>query len=134
MKQLNLIIMHGPPASGKSTYAKQWQQEDPNNRVIVCREDLCNMLGVHPATVSAMVNGMELACINTALIAGKDVIIDSTRKLDWEFLLDDTIYLNDEVNIEYKEFGADLTVDELIERDRTRGSKTGEEVIKKWKR
>ena len=137
MKQLELICLHGPVASGKSTYARQWQQEDPNNRVIVCREDICNMLGIHPGGASAMVDNIERFCVEQSLISGKNVIVDSTRKLNWEFIIDMSScddLIETSVKFTYKEFGKDLTVDELIERDRARGSKTGEEVIKKWKR
>lgn len=139
MKQLELIVCHGKPASGKSTYARQWQQEDPDNRVIVCREDICNMLGVHPGGKNLLVDTIEKQIVHISLAHEKNVIIDSTRKLEWEFMIDDCIEseFTDRdlhINFTYKEFGAKLTIEELVERDRARGSKTGEEVIRKWKK
>jgi len=140
MKQLDLIILHGPPASGKSTYAKEWQQEDLNNRVIVCREDICNMLGVHPGGKNEFVDDLEKTIVEQCLMYNKNVIIDSTRKLYWEGNLGSQEFdlwhweQNVKINFIYKEFGADLSVEELIERDRARGSKTGEDVIKNWRR
>ncbi len=136
MKQLELLCIWGRPGAGKSTYARQWQQEDPNNRVIVCREDICNMLGVHPGGKSAMVDEMEKFCVEQAIISEYSVIVDSTRKLDWEFIIDMSSCDDlgeKQIKFTYKEFGADLTVEELIERDRARGSKTGESVIRNWK-
>lgn len=134
MKQLSLICLHGRPGVGKSTYAKQWQQEDTHNRVIVCREDICNMLGVHPACNNTFINMIEYHAIVESLNAEKNVIVDSTRKLDVEFLFE--VFGGLEVDmpkISFKEIGANLTVDELVERDRARGSKTGESVIRNWK-
>lgn len=138
MKQLNLICLHGLPGSGKSTYARQWQQEDPANRVIVCREDICNMLGVHPGGFNAMVDIIEKQIVHISLTYEKNVIVDSTRKLEWEFMIDDyieSVFTDEDIEIkfEYKEIGKELTVDELVERDRARGSKTGESVIRNWK-
>ncbi len=136
MKQLELICLHGPPASGKSTYARQWQQEDPNNRAIVCREDICNMLGVHPGSRNAMVDEIERFCVEQSLCKGLNVVVDSTRKLDWEFIIDMSScddLSETSINFIYKEIGANLSVDELVARDKTRGSKTGESVIRNWK-
>ena len=39
-----LILTRGIPASGKSTWAKAWVQEDPQRRVRVNRDDLRRML------------------------------------------------------------------------------------------
>lgn len=98
------------------------------------------MLGVHPGGKNFFVDEIEKKIVNIALQHNKHVIVDSTRKLEWELLLDTEDYFDTEtyenvhVNTNYREFGANLTIEELIERDRARGSKTGEEVIRKWKK
>ena len=131
MIKIKLIVLHGPPASGKSTWARKYVQENPNT-VIVCREEICNMLGVSPGGPNELVDRIEATIVNLCLQSNKSVIVDSTRKLEWEFLLSD--YLFDEpYDIQYIEFGKDLSTEELVTRDKQRGSKTGEEVIRKWK-
>ena len=40
-----LIICRGLPASGKSTWAKQWVLEDPEHRVRINQDDIRLMLG-----------------------------------------------------------------------------------------
>lgn len=40
-----IIICRGIPASGKSTWAKQWVLEDPEHRIRINQDDIRNMLG-----------------------------------------------------------------------------------------
>jgi len=40
-----IIICRGIPASGKSTWAKNWVLENPNSRVRFNNDDIRNMLG-----------------------------------------------------------------------------------------
>lgn len=44
-KMSKLIITRGLPASGKSTWAKQWVLEDPEHRVRINQDDIRLMLG-----------------------------------------------------------------------------------------
>ena len=39
-----IIVLQGIPASGKSTWARQWVSEDPEHRVRFNRDDIRNML------------------------------------------------------------------------------------------
>lgn len=79
-----LILTRGIPASGKSTWAKAWVQEDPATRVRVNRDDLRRML--YGATELKLdhaqeqqVSAAERAIALSALKAGKDVVIDATN-------------------------------------------------------
>lgn len=45
MKERKLIICRGIQGSGKSTWAKQWCHEDPENRIRFNNDDIRNMLG-----------------------------------------------------------------------------------------
>lgn len=44
-KMSKLIITRGLPASGKSTWARQWVLEDPKHRVRINQDDIRLMLG-----------------------------------------------------------------------------------------
>ena len=40
-----VLVLRGLQGSGKSTFAKQWVNEDPEHRVRFNRDDIRNMLG-----------------------------------------------------------------------------------------
>ena len=42
-----LILMQGIPASGKTTWSKNWVAEDPKTRIRFNNDDIRNMLGVY---------------------------------------------------------------------------------------
>ena len=44
MRKMKLIILTGPPASGKSTFAKQYIQEHPDTK-IVSRDEIRHRFG-----------------------------------------------------------------------------------------
>lgn len=74
-----MIICRGIPASGKSTFAKQWVTEAPN-RLRVNRDDLRDQLfnkgfGYDEEGVTLV----EHSTIRTALRSGYDVIVDNTH-------------------------------------------------------
>lgn len=77
-----LILTRGIPASGKSTWAKNWVQADPEHRVRVNRDDLRRMLYATTSTLLSWqqeqnVTQIERAIARTALEKGKDVVIDA---------------------------------------------------------
>ena len=45
-----LILTRGIQGSGKSTWARQWVEEDPENRVRINNDDIRNMLGKYWVT------------------------------------------------------------------------------------
>lgn len=45
METRKIIVLRGLQGSGKSTWAKQWVNEDPEHRVRFNRDDVRNMLG-----------------------------------------------------------------------------------------
>lgn len=75
-----LIICRGIPASGKSTWAKQWVLEDPEHRVRINQDDICNMLGKYwvPSREKLVQHIQEEALIE-ALLRGYDIVIDNTN-------------------------------------------------------
>lgn len=76
---MTFIITRGYPASGKTTRALRWVDEDPTKRVRVNRDDLRQTLfgkvvGVDEKTVTIA----QRAAVEALLKAGKDVIVDDT--------------------------------------------------------
>ena len=126
-----LIILKGIPASGKSTWAKQWVEEDPKTRVIVNRDSIRRGLGVYwVPSREGLVSTIEYHMVMIALSNDYNVCLDSTNlnpkyQLQWIDLVD---YYQDE--IEYKKF--DISLEEALERDKNREFPVGEKVINQF--
>ena len=75
-----LIICRGLPASGKSTWAKQWVLEDPEHRVRINQDDIRLMLGKYwvPSREKLVQHIQEEALIE-ALLRGYNIVIDNTN-------------------------------------------------------
>src|SRR5690606_5236233 len=82
MKQ-TLYILRGLPASGKSTWAKNKAKEEPNT-IIVNRDSIRTMLKgeykLFPfgSKMEELVSDIEMTSMQSGLIMGYNVIIDST--------------------------------------------------------
>jgi predicted kinase len=129
---MKIIICRGLPASGKSTYAKQWVIEDPEKRVRVNRDDIRRMLGKYwVPNRENLVTHIEERSVIEALRLGYNVIIDATHiksKKDLIRKWTRTILYN----IEFKDF-FDVSVEECMRRDAERGDeKVGNAVISKF--
>ena len=126
-----LIVLQGIPASGKSTWAKQWAKEYPKSRVVINRDSLRNMLGEYWVPErEKLVTTLEEACIVESLESGYEVCIDATNLnpktiSKWE---DIAKYM--EVDIEFKEFL--ISVEEAIARDKGRALEVGEKTIRNF--
>lgn len=76
-----LILTRGIPASGKTTFAKQWVEESPKTRARVNRDDLRHMMynSYWGETVDErMVTSVQHAIVKR-LLGGVDVIVDDTN-------------------------------------------------------
>lgn len=75
-----LIICRGLPASGKTTWAKEWVMEDPEHRVRINQDDIRSMLGKYwvPAR-EPVVNAIQQEAILAAMNFGVDIVIDNTN-------------------------------------------------------
>lgn len=77
-----LTITRGLPASGKTTYARAWVNENPGPRVRVNRDDLriamfgAPFLDFH---LEEVVSTAQRGQVEALLRAGKDVIVDDTN-------------------------------------------------------
>lgn len=129
-----IIICRGIPASGKSTWAKQWVLEDPEHRVRINQDDIRNMLGKYwvPSREN-LVSYINNAIITKAVSLNYDIIIDNINLNPKNILyIEDIILLcNKKYIIEYKDF-FDVPLSVCIERDKKRTNPIGEEVIKSF--
>lgn len=114
-----LIICRGLPASGKSTWAKQWVLEDPEHRVRINQDDIRLMLGKYwVPSREKLVQEIQFDAIIEALSREFDVVIDNTnlnnKVLDQFNRLIKTF---EDYEIEYKDF-FDTPLSVCIERDK----------------
>lgn len=136
-----IIICQGLPASGKTTWAKQWTLEDPEHRVRFNRDDIRNMLGKYWVPKrEGIINKVYDNFMEEAMLAGYDIVIDNMN-LNKKTLkeIEDRVRefnkwislspLKIHYDIEYKTF-FNTPLETLIERDSKRENPIGEEVIK----
>ena len=141
MEKKKLILTRGIQGSGKSTWARQWVEEDPENRVRINNDDIRNMLGKYWVTsrenlVSSIKNNMAEEAINR----GYDIVVDNMNLNPREVKLwEKVVELNNEdpdgyqYEIEFKDFF--IPLEECIRRDAMRPNPIGEKVIREtWKR
>ena len=128
-----LIITRGLPASGKSTWAKQWVLEDPEHRVRINQDDIRLMLGKYwvPSREN-LVQEIQFDAIVEALSREFDVVIDNTnlnKKVLDQF--NHLIKTFEDYEIEYKDF-FDTPLSVCIERDKNRDLQVTEKVIRSF--
>lgn len=133
-----IIIVRGIPASGKSTWAKEWVFEDPIHRVRVNMDDIRNMLGKYWVIErEPLVKRIKENAIYNALDFGYDLIIDNMNLNPKEIASIKRIVSGyPEYSIEFKDF-FDVPLDVCIERDSKRdnpiGAKTITDIYNKYK-
>ena len=128
-----LIICRGLPASGKSTWAKQWVLEDPEHRVRINQDDIRLMLGKYwVPSREKLVQEIQFDAVVEALSREFDVVIDNTnlnnKVLDQFNRLIKTF---EDYEIEYKDF-FDTPLSVCIERDKNRDLQVTEKVIRSF--
>ena len=128
-----LIICRGLPASGKSTWAKQWVLEDPEHRVRINQDDIRLMLGKYwVPSREKLVQEIQFDAIIEALSREFDVVIDNTN-LNNKVLdqFNRLIRTFEDYEIEYKDF-FDTPLSVCIERDKNRDLQVTEKVIRSF--
>ena len=134
-----LIITRGLPASGKSTWAKQWVLEDPEHRVRINQDDIRLMLDEYwvpneywVPSREKLVQRIQKEALIEALERGYDIVIDNTNLN--EKVLDNyraLVIAHGNHTIEYKDF-FDTPLSVCIERDKNRDLQVTEKVIRSF--
>ncbi len=135
-----VIILRGLPASGKSTYARKLLDENPGTYKRLNKDELRVMLdnNHHTTHNEKFIEKVRDLMLIEALLDGKHVIVDDTNLSDRpveriknvvrKFNTDH----NQQVQVEIKEMNVSL--EECLERDKSRDKKVGDEVILKMHR
>jgi predicted kinase len=125
----NLIICRGLPASGKSTWAKEYVKKHPN-AVLINRDTL--RLN-NPGHGEGYIRTMRDDLLKTALQAGYDAISDDTNLIPKTF--DALVELAKGCNAGYviQDF-THISVEECVKRDAARTPSVGEKVVRSFVR
>lgn len=129
-KELECIICIGVPASGKSTWSKEYLRKNPNY-VRINRDDFRFMLRDQPVTepkIEDLITALFHQAIDAALEKKLNVIIDNTN-IKRRYIDGFIAYVEHRANIKFMVF--DISLDKAIERDKNREKSVGEDVIKK---
>ena len=127
-----LLVLIGPPCSGKTTFAKSFVKEN-NNWIRVNRDDIRLMCGNYwGPSREKLINIYEEIMVSEALQNGYNVVIDATNlnpktKTKWV-----SIALKFNVEVQYREFI--VSYNEAIKRDKERDLQVGEETIRRFYR
>lgn len=125
-----VIILKGLPASGKSTWAKEWVKADPlNSRIRINKDDLRDELhnGVFSKKNEREVIAERDKRIRSALATGWDVVVDDTNFNPVHIADITKIAQEFKAEVELKMFDIDPEV--AIKRDLKRSKSVGERVI-----
>nr|DAG91610.1 MAG TPA: polynucleotide kinase [Crassvirales sp.] len=123
-----LIICRGLPASGKTTWAKEWVMEDPEHRIRINLDDIRSMLGKYwvPAR-EPVVSAIQQEAILAAMNFGVDIVIDNTnlnRKVVDAYV---KVAEKFKYTVEYKDF-FNVPLVECINRNVNRNASIPEDV------
>lgn len=127
---MKIIMMRGLPASGKSTWAKQYQKDSPNT-IRVNKDELRAMLhnSVHSKGRENFILAIRDSIVMRAVSEGHDVIVDDTNFNSIHQSALESLARILGAEFEVKDF-TDVSLEECIKRDQKRQNYVGEKVIK----
>lgn len=127
---MKIILVRGIPASGKSTWARQWAEEDPEHRVRICRDDIRRALGKYwVLSREILVKRIKESSLYQALDLGYDVVIDdmNLNENDVKSIQKIADYYPNCI-VEFKDF-LDVPLSECLKRDRARENRIGDGIV-----
>jgi predicted kinase len=132
-----VLILRGLPASGKSTYAKNILAQNPHTWKRLNKDELRAMLddSLHSYPNEKFVERVRDMMLREALKEGKHVVIDDTNLSERAITRIRQVVDNycaeteQKVQIQFKDM--ETTLEECLERDKTREKKVGDNVIMK---
>lgn len=131
---VKLLILRGVPASGKSTFAKEWVLAGNQPRVRLNRDNLRWSNGIREGVgefqQEQLISVLQKAQAREALRLGYDVVVDDTNlraKFVKEWL---KLAAEAGAEVEFKDFEIDLTT--ALWRDAHRDKYVGKEVIESY--
>lgn len=138
-----VLVLRGLQGSGKSTFAKQWVNEDPEHRVRFNRDDIRNMLGKYwVPSRETLINVIYNSFLTGAMKKGYNIVIDNMNldekylkdiqeDIDWfNNMTDDDYETKWRYEMEVKDF-FHIPLQVCIERDAQRDNPIGAEVIRR---
>lgn len=132
-----VIITKGLPASGKSTFAREWVAKDPDNRVQVEKDQIRldtrlfkDGKYVHKRGDEDIVVKERDRLIEQALAGGKSVISSDTNLVQKHVNRITALARKYDVQTDVVSF-LDVPIKDLIERDAKRENTVGEQVIRR---
>lgn len=129
-KNKALVILVGPPASGKSTWGKKFSAD--NQMVYVSTDEIRGQIGMGEGDQSVSAQAFDIARrkVREALKSNKSAMIDATSvnrksRKDW-------IHIGRESDAFIIAVAFEVPIDELYRRDAQRSRHVGPEVIDKF--
>lgn len=117
-----LLLTRGLPASGKTTYARNWVAEDPDHRARLNRDDLRKSLfageGILPHAQEEVVTQVQQSAARALLTKGTSVVVDDMN-LRARYVKD-WIKLANKAGATFNMADIDTPVDECVRRDQLR--------------
>lgn len=137
-----VIILRGLQGSGKSTWAKQWVNEDPEHRVRFNRDDIRNMLGKYwVPSRETLINDMYKSFLESAIFDRRYNVVIDNMNLDEKYIneIKEIVRQRNEMyddceeipqyEVEVKDF-FHIPLQVCIDRDAQRENPIGERVIR----
>ena len=124
-----MLILQGLPASGKSTYAKEWVNQDPKHRVRINRDTMRLMLNpIYSMDYENLVTDILDFALDNILAHNYDVVIDNMNLSNKYVVELEAKAKEANYEIVVKSF-KDVPLDVCIERDSKRELSIGKSVI-----
>ena len=130
-----IILCRGIPASGKSTWAKEWVLEDPEHRVRFNNDDIRNMLGKYwVPNRENLLTEIKKDFMVSAMEYGYDIVVDNMNLnpdevMYYQGLVQSTMRSPYKYELGFKDF-FNTPLEECIVRDAKRDNPIGEGVIR----